>query len=187
MSILTVGAGRQFSTIAAAVAASHDGDTVQIQAGVYVNDFAIITTKISLQGVGGMASLVATASPPNGKAILTVGTDVTMDHLEFSGAAVPDANGAGIRYEGGNLTLTNCYFHDNENGIMGNPPAAGTGTVTVRNSEFAFNGNGTGLTHNLYIGDVASLTIDNSYFHDANVGHELKSRAEQTTVTNSRI
>ena len=187
MSILTVGVGQQFLTIAAAVSASHDGDTVQIQAGTYVNDFATVNTKITLQGVGGMASLVATDSPSDGKAILTVNTDVTMDHMEFSGAAVPDANGAGIRYQGGNLTLTNCYFHDNENGIMGNPPVSGTGTVTVRNSEFAYNGNGNGLTHNFYIGDVASVNIDNSYFHDAVVGHEIKSRAEQTTITNSRI
>jgi hypothetical protein len=187
MSILTVGVGQQFLTIAAAVSASHDGDTVQIQAGTYVNDFATINTKITLQGVGGMASLVATDSPSDGKAILTVNTDVTMDHMEFSGAAVQDANGAGIRYQGGNLTLTNCYFHDNENGIMGNPPVSGTGTVTVRNSEFAYNGNGNGLTHNFYIGDVASVNIDNSYFHDAVVGHEIKSRAEQTTITNSRI
>jgi hypothetical protein len=33
MSILSVGQGMRFSTIASAVAASHDGDTVQVQAG----------------------------------------------------------------------------------------------------------------------------------------------------------
>ena len=185
MSILSVGQGMQFSTIAAAVAASHDGDTVQIQAGTYVNDFATVNTKITIQGVGGMAHLVATASPPNGKAILTTNTDVTLDHLELSGAMVPDGNGAGIRYQAGNLTLTNSYVHDNQDGILGGGGA--TGTVTIRNSEFAHNGAGDGSTHNIYIGDIASLTIDGSYIHDAVVGHEVKSRAESTTVTNSRI
>jgi len=185
MSILNVGSGSQFSTVASAVAASHDGDTVQVQAGTYVNDFATINTQITLQGIGGMASLVATASPPNGKAILTTNTDVTLDHLELSGAAVPDENGAGIRYQAGNLVLTNSYVHDNQNGILGGESAAGS--ITIRNSEFAHNGFGDGHTHNIYIGDVASLTIDNSYFHDAVVGHEIKSRAEQTTITNSRI
>jgi hypothetical protein len=31
------------------------------------------------------------------------------------------------------------------------------------------------------------VSINDSYFHDANVGHEIKSRAASTTVTNSRI
>ncbi len=185
MTMLTVGAGQKFSTISAAVAASRDGDTVQVQAGTYVNDFATVNTKITIQGIGGMAHLVATIPPPDGKAILTTNTDVTLDHLEFSGAAVADRNGAGVRYQGGNLTVTNSYFHDNENGILGN--ASPTGTVTIRNSEFSHNGEGSGSTHNIYIGDIASLTIDSSYFHDAVVGHEIKSRAENTTITNSRI
>jgi len=185
MSILNVGSGSQFSTVASAVAASHDGDTVQIQAGTYVNDFATINTRITLQGVGGMAHLLATVAPPDGKAILTTNTDVTLDHLEISGAAVPDENGAGIRYQAGNLVLTNSYIHDNQDGILGGGGA--TGSITIRNSEFAHNGIGDGHTHNIYIGDVASLVIDGSYFHDAVVGHEIKSRAEQTTITNSRI
>jgi len=187
MTTLTVGAGQAYSTIAAAVAASKDGDTVQVQAGTYVNDFATINTKITIQGVGGMVNLVATVPPPDGKAYFTTNTDVSLDHLAFSGVQVADQNGAGIRYQGGNLTVTDCYFHDNQDGILGTPGVAGTGTVTIKNSEFAHNGAGDGYSHNIYIGDVASLVIDNSYFHDAVVGHEIKSRAEQTTITNSRI
>jgi pectin methylesterase-like acyl-CoA thioesterase len=52
LSTLTVGQGKQFATIAAAIAASRDGDLVAIDAGTYTNDFATITTKITLQGVG---------------------------------------------------------------------------------------------------------------------------------------
>ena len=187
MSILTVGAGQQFSTIGDAIRASKDGDTVQVQAGTYVNDFATINTKITITAVGGMAHLLATVPPPDGKAIFTINASATLDHLEFSGAKVADANGAGIRYQNGDLVLTNCYFHDNENGILGNPAVTDTGSVTVRNSEFSHNGNGNGLTHNFYIGDVASVVVDNSYFHDSVVGHELKSRAYATTITNSRF
>jgi len=185
MTILTVGSSQQFARIADAIAASRDGDTVQIQAGTYLNDFATVNTRITIQGVGGMVHLLATVPPPDGKAILTVNASVTMDHLEFSGAAVADANGAGIRYQGGDLTVTNCYFHDNQDGILGGGGA--TGSVTIRNSEFSHNGDGSGYSHNLYIGDVASLVIDGSYFHDSVVGHEIKSRAESTTITNSRI
>jgi len=185
--VLTVGSGSQFEfhTLHDAIAASHDGDVIQVQAGTYVNDFATITTNITIEGVGGMAHLVATQSPPNGKAILTTDANVTIDHLEFSGAQVPDGNGAGIRYETGNLTITNSFFHDNQDGILGGNDL--TASITINHSEFAHNGVGDGLTHNLYIGDVANLTIDNSYFHDAVVGHEIKSRAETTIVENSRI
>ncbi len=54
---LTVGPGQQFGTVAAAVNASHDGDTIDVMAGLYVNDFAEIRTRIVLQAVGGMAQL----------------------------------------------------------------------------------------------------------------------------------
>ena len=185
MATLTVGYGQQYGTIKDVVAASRDGDILQVQAGTYVNDFVEINTKITLQGMGGLVKMVGLDAIPNGKAILITNTDVTIDHFEFSGAAVSDGNGAGIRYQGGNLTVTNSYFHDNQNGILAGAVAGGV--IKIRNSEFAANGSGDGRTHNIYIGDIAKLTVDNSYFHDAIVGHEIKSRAAETVVTNSRI
>ena len=186
MSVLTVGSGQQYATLASAVAASHDGDVLQVQAGTYTNDFATINTKVTIEGVGGMVHLLATQPPSDGKAILTTNTDVTLDNIELSGAQVADGNGAGIRYQGGNLTLNDCYIHDNQDGLLSGS-TGGTGSVTIENSEFSHNGTGDGQTHNLYVGDIGSLTIDGSYLHDAVVGHEIKSRAQQTTITNSRI
>ncbi len=185
MATLTVGANQQFHRIADAVAAARDGDVVLVQAGTYVNDFATVTRKITLQGVGGMVKMVATVPPTNGKAILTTASDVTVDHFEFSGVKVADKNGAGIRYDAGNLTVTNSYFHDNENGLLA--AADAQGTITIRNSEFGHNGNGNGLTHNIYVGVVKQLTIQDCYIHDAVVGHEVKSRALNTAITGSRI
>ena len=185
MSTLTVGAGQQFQTIAAAIAAAQDGDVVAVQAGTYVNDFAEISHKITLEGVGGMVNMVATEPIPNGKAILITDTDVSIDHFSFSGAAVTDQNGAGIRYQGGNLLIANSLFQDDQDGILGAPDPAGT--ITIENSEFDHNGAGDGYTHGLYIGDIAALTIEDSYFHDAVVGHEIKSRAETTIIQDSRI
>jgi hypothetical protein len=185
MTILTVGAGQQFTTLSAAVAASKNGDVVRVQAGTYVNDFATINTKITIEGVGGMAKLLATASPSDGKAILTTNTDVTIRNVEFAGSKVPDGNGAGIRYQGGALTLEDTYFHDNQNGLLSG--AVPGGSITIRDSEFSHNGSGDGRTHNLYVGDIATLRIENSYFHDAVVGHEIKSRAQETIITGSRI
>jgi len=183
--VLTVGPGMQFSTIAAAISASHDGDTIQVQAGTYVNDFAQINTSITLEGVGGMVNMVATEQIPNGKAILVTDGNVTINNFSFSGAKVSDGNGAGIRQETGNLTLNSDAFFGNQNGIL--TASDSSATITINHSEFANNGAGDGFTHNLYVGGVKALVINDSYFHDANVGHEIKSRALNTTIENSRI
>ena len=136
MTVLSVGPGKPYSTIATAVAAAQNGDTVEVQAGTYTNQYLSINKNITLQGVGGMVSMVSTGLIPNGKAIFITSGNITIDNFEFSGAQVSDANGAGIRYEGGNLTLNGCYFHDNEDGLLGGTWP--TGTLTVNNSEFAF-------------------------------------------------
>jgi hypothetical protein len=185
MNILTVGPGQQYSTISAAIDASQDGDTIEVQAGTYTNDFATINTNITLQGVGGMVNMVCTEQIPNGKAIFITNGDDTINNFSFSGAQVADSNGAGIRYQAGNLILNNDYFHDNQEGLLGasNP----TGTITINSTEFDHNGTGDGQTHNLYVGEIGNLTINNSYFHDAIVGHEIKSRADNTIIENSRI
>jgi len=185
MPTLSVGAGKAFSTLKAAIAASSAGDTIRIDAGTYTNDFAIISHALAIEGVGGLARLVATTPPPNGKAILTINANVSIDRLEFTGAAVPDGNGAGIRYEGGNLVITNSWFHQNENGLLAAPST--NGTISIDRSQFSNNGTNTGKTHNLYVNDLARLTLTNSYFHDVKGGHEIKSRARETVITNNRI
>ena len=187
--VLTVGPGQQYTTIAGAIATSQDGDTVNVLAGTYVNDFAEIRTKIALIAVGGQVRMLAQGLIPNGKGILVTDTDVTITGFMFSGARVADANGAGIRYQGGKLVLDRCYFLNNQNGLLGAADPAGT--ITVTNSEFAHNGAASGstagYTHNIYVGAIATFEAENSYFHDANVGHQIKSRAYTTIVNNSRV
>jgi len=193
MAILTVGPGQQYATLPAAIAASQNGDVIQVQAGTYTNEFATITDSITIEGVGGMVNLVATEPPPNEKGILLIGnvTDdptVTLDNLEFSGAAVSAAdggNGAGVRYQSGNLIMNDCYVHNNQDGILADAYAAGY--ITITNSEFADNGTTSGLTHNIYISGVGTFTITGSYVTAANTGNEIQSRARVNNVTNNRI
>ena len=188
MADLTVGPGQQYATIAAAVAAAQSGDTINVQAGTYTNDFVDTSKSLVLNAVGGVVKMVETRSPPDGKAMITEGAangQFTINGFDISGVAVPDGNGAAVRYQGGNLILTHDYFHNNQDGMLA--ASDPNGTITISNSEFAFNGTGDGRTHNLYVNDVAHLDISGSYFHDANVGHEIKSRAENTTITGSRI
>jgi hypothetical protein len=186
--ILTVGPGQQFTTIEAAVAAASSGDTIDVMVGIYTNDFVGIYQSLTLQAIGGPVQIVANTDPPNGKAIIDEGgsgISVTINGFDISGAVVPDGNGAAIRYEGGSLSLNNDYIHNNQEGLLA--ASDQNGTITINNSEFAFNGAGDGLTHNIYVNDIATLTITNSYIHDASVGHEIKSRAADTIITGSRI
>lgn len=193
MATLTVGSGKEYTTLSAAVAASHNGDVIQVQAGTYTNDFSTISDSITIEGVGGMVSLVATEPPTNGKGILVIGTTtssptVTLENLEFSGAAISDAQGgnaAGVRYQAGNLTINNSYFYNNQNGLLANDDASGS--ITITNTEFADNGTTSGLTHNIYIGAVGTFSISGSYITAANTGNEIQSRALVNNITNNRI
>ena len=188
MTTLTVGPGQQYGTIADAVAASGSGDTIDVAAGTYTNDFFYIGHSLTLQAVGGEAAIVATAEPPDGKAVITEGVpgaNVVINGFDISGARVDDGNGAAIRYEGGALSLSNDYFHNNQEGLLG--AADPNGSISIDNSEIAFNGDGSGFTHGLYIGAIAQFSLTNSYVHDTAVGHEVKSRAQNNTITNDRI
>lgn len=187
MAVKTVGIGKQYSTIPSAIAAAQDGDTIQVDAGTYANQYASIAKNLTLEGVGGKVKMTSTGLIPNGKGILVIDGNVTISNFEFSGAEVADQNGAGIRFQSGNLTLNNTGFFNNENGILTNNP--GVGSLSISDSEFGDNGYDlpSGQAHGLYVGHIGSLTVNNSYFHGVLYGHEIKSRAVDNTITNSRI
>jgi parallel beta helix pectate lyase-like protein len=184
---LRVGAKRELERPSAAARIARDGDTIEIDAGIYAGDAAIWrANRLTLRAVGGRAHLRADGAEAEGSGIWVIkGNDTTIEGVEFSGAKVPNKNGAGIRLEGAGLTVRNCYFHDNENGILtGANPAS---DVVVEDSEFARNGFGDGYSHNLYIGAVRSFTLRFSYVHHARIGHNVKSRALRNQIAYNRI
>ena len=184
--VLAVGPGQPHAVPSAAAAVARAGDVVRIAAGDYRGDVATWSaSNLRICGVGGRARLFADGRSAGGKAIWVVsGADITIDNLSFHNAKVPDKNGAGIRAEhaGGDLRIVNSGFFDNENGILA---ASGPGTITIERSAFARNGFGDGYSHNLYANNIARLTVRASYFADARIGHNLKSRAAQTVIENS--
>src|SRR6185295_13285067 len=100
MTITNVTTGATYATVSESISNSSAGDVIQVSAGTYSEDFPKITHSLTIQGVGGLAHLTPIGSPSNGQGILVIDApDVTLDHLELSGAAVPDGNGAGIRFE----------------------------------------------------------------------------------------
>jgi hypothetical protein len=184
---LHVGRTADFPTPSAAAAVAHDGDTIEIASGEYHGDAAIWSAN-RLHIVGGepRPHVFADGRDVQGKGTWLIrGDDVVVEHVELSGARVADRNGAAIRLEGRNLVLRDSYLHDNENGLLAG--ASPMSEITIDHSEFARNGNGEGTTHNVYVGAVAKLVVTRSYLHHAIVGHNLKSRAAVSIVTDSRL
>jgi hypothetical protein len=193
--VLQVGPGKPYAKPCAAIAAAQAGDTIEVDAaGQYGGDTCAWTTDgLTVKGVNGRAKIDLTgATPAQQKGIFTIGgtASATIESFELSGAAISASagnNGAGIRHQGTNLTVRDCYIHDNQDGILGSPATANTGTVLVESSEFSHNGAGDGYSHNMYIGNYASFTLRSSYSHHGNVGHLFKSRAFATYVLYNRI
>jgi hypothetical protein len=185
--VLEVGPGEALPTPSAASVVAQTGDTIHIGAGDYRGDVATWSANnLTICGVGGRARLFADGRNAQGKGIWVVSgpstSTMTIYNVEFHDAKVPDENGAGIRLDGGNLVLNNTGFYDNENGILG---GEGATTVTIEDSEFARNGFGDGFTHNIYIGNINRLNVRASFFHEAKIGHNLKSRARENFIENS--
>jgi len=186
-----VGPDFLIKTPSKAIERAENGDTIKIIAGIYENDYAVINQdNLTIVGINGFAHLKSSGSVPGGKAIWIInGNNVTIRNIEFSGARVPDKNGAGIRLQHGSLTLDNCYFHDNEMGLLtaGDPKIH----LTIENSEFSRSRQDyliTGkLSHNIYVGEIGRFVMENSISRGAEYGHLVKSRARNTVIRNNRL
>jgi len=200
--------GAYYATLSDAISGSAANDVLLVPAGSYVENFPSITHSLTIDAVGGLASLSNPRPiPPNDRAILDVpidaGVNLSISGLEISGAQreEPNPNGAGILFEIGNgtLTVTNSYIHNNEDGILtGYPDAASPGgvmSVVISHSQISDNGAppgssyaASGSDHNLYIGALTSFTLTDSYVSDEQgYGHEVKSRALTNIIRDNRI
>lgn len=148
---LTAGAGKMYSTVRAAAAAAQNGDLVLIDAGTYLNDVCLWSaSNLTVRGVGPGRSYIKATNGTNygdkGNWVIS-GQNFTAENIEFSGGFSSSTNGAGMRFDiSGDITIRNCFFHDNHNGILG-----GCGNLLVENSIFEHNGYGDGQSHNMYV------------------------------------
>jgi hypothetical protein len=185
---ITVGPTGQYAMPCAGISAAQAGDIVEIDAaGTYTGDVCVInTSNLTIRGVNGRPHIDAGGNNAQGKGIWVVaGNNTLIENIEMSGASVPSHNGAAIRQEGTNVTIRNCYFHDNEDGIL--TGADPNSAILIEYSEFARNGFGDGYSHNMYIGNVQQFTLQFSYSHLANVGHLVKSRAATNYILYNRL
>jgi hypothetical protein len=183
--VLEVGADKQYKKPSEAVAAASNGDDVKIYAGQYFDCSIIGVDNLTIEGVGPDA--VLTDKPCAGKALLVIDSNnVTVRNLTIQRARVPDHNGAGIRAEGGDLTVENSRFINNENGIL----SADNPKATIRVTGSSFIGNGSckgGCSHGIYIGHIKLLHIDHTRFFNTHEGHHIKSRAARTEIIDCDI
>jgi len=122
-----------------------------------------------------------------GKAALVLrGRSATVEGLVFANMHVPDRNGAGIRLERGDLTVSQSWFRDSEEGILsGDDPS---GTIAIDKSTFTrlgtCEGSG-GCAHSIYIGNYGALTVTRSRFEGGRGGHYVKTWSKRVAILNS--
>jgi hypothetical protein len=185
-----VGPNGQYLRIADAARMAKAGDVVEIEAGDYRADVASWPqSRLIIRGVGGAARIHADGRAAEGKAIWVIRRgDFDISNIDFIGARAGDGNGAGIRFEGGNLRLRHCLFWGNQMGLLtSDGDHAKNSSLTIENSEFAYSHVDGRWGHNLYVGTIESLAVSGSWFHHAGVGHLLKSRAKRSEVRYSRL
>ena len=184
---LRVGPDQTYKAPSQAIAAAHDGDTVTIAAGTYFDCASVRQNNLTIEGVG--PKTVMTDRTCAGKAILVIdGNNDTVKNLTLQRARVPDGNGAGVRAEGGNLTLDGVDVVNNQDGLLAAPnPKA---TIRILNSNFVDNGtcsSGGGCAHAIYVNALALLDVEHTRIYDTQHGHSIKSRALKTIVKDCTI
>lgn len=160
--------------------------TITIAPGTY-NECAIqqaghITFRAAQPG-----SVVFDSGTCEGKAALVLrGNGSTVDGIVFRNMRVDDGNGAGIRIEIGDLTVTNSMFLDSQEGILGSTDEA----TTIRIDRSTFSGLGQcdetpDCAHSIYLGNTGRVIVTNSRFERGRGGHYVKLRSPNVEIANN--
>ncbi len=169
-------------TLAAAVAAAADGDTIHLAPGAYYECAVLRQRNLVLEGPGA----VLTDRICEGKALLVArGGNLTVRDVTLARARVADRNGAGIRLEAQGLSLERVRFADNEVGVL----AAQGGAGQVRVVECRFEGGGVAgerPTAALMVGVVGLLRVERSVF-DAVKGAQIVTNAARSELVGNQI
>ena len=191
--VIRVGRGRAIAHLVDAARQARSGDVIEVDAGEYPGDVASWPqSNLTIRAVGGRARIVQGDVSAEGKAIWVIkGDNVVVENFEFAGARVPGRNGAGIRHEGGKLTVRNCLFEGNEMGLLTwNDERA---SLIVEKSEFRNNAvaseyhRGDHIGHQIYVGTIGAFLLTDSYVHQGAFGHLVKTRARENRIFNNRI
>lgn len=177
-------AGTRHATLAEAVAAIGAGrGGITIAPGVYAQ-CAVQTAGVIAYRAEQPGTVIFDGTACEGKAALVLrGREAEVDGIVFRNIAVPDGNGAGIRLETGDLRVRNSMFVDSQQGILtASDPSA---SIVIVRSTFSGLGRCDGdqaCAHSIYIGEIASLSVERCRFEAGTGGHYVKSRARRTDI-----
>jgi hypothetical protein len=179
--------GRGYASLQQAVDAIGEGEGTIIIAPGTVRQCAVQKAGVVAFRAAVPGQTVFDGVSCEGKAALVLrGQAASIDGIIFQNMRVKDRNGAGIRLEQGDLTITRAIFRNSEQGILtaDDPSSA----ILIDRSTFSGLGRCDGdyaCAHSIYIGGYGSLSVTNSRFERGNGGHYVKSRAGRIKVTDS--
>ncbi len=179
--------GRSYGSLQQAVDAIGEGEgTIIIAPGTYrqcaIQKAGVVAFRASVPG----QSVFDSATCEDKAALVLRGDAASIDGIIFQNMRVKDRNGAGIRLEKGDLTITRAIFRNSEQGILTADDRSGS--ISIDRSTFSGLGRcdgGYSCAHSIYIGGYGSLSVSNSRFERGNGGHYVKSRATRISVTDS--
>lgn len=179
--------GQGFATLDEAVQAVRTGTaTILIAPGVYHQCTVQAGGRITFRAVEpGTAIFEGTACEDKAAFVLR-GAGSVVDGIVFRGIRVPDGNGAGIRTEIGDLTVTNSMFLDSQEGILGGHPSGQR--ISIDHSTFAGLGQcdeTPDCAHAIYLANRGQVTITNSRFERGRGGHYVKLRVPNVQITDN--
>jgi len=173
--------GRPMTDLAEALKWAQSGSLIELGAGVYPQAGELKADNVTIRGEPGA---VLEGKAAKGKAALVLsGNNTRVEQLECRNIQVKHKNGACIRLQGRDLTLSQVYFHDSESGVLaGYKP----GRVLVEHSRFERLGKN-GRAHGIYVGGGQLVIRHSKFLSGQSEGHEVKSGAELTLIEDSVI
>jgi hypothetical protein len=177
--------GQGFAHLDDAVNAVRDGNaTILIAPGTYHECTVQTGGKISFKAVQPGTAIFEKTVCEEKAAFVLRGRGSSVDGIVFRGFAVDDGNGAGIRIEMGDLTVTNSMFLDSQEGILGGGHET-VRRITIDHTTFAGLGQceTENCSHAIYLAVDGDVIVTNSRFERGTGGHYVKLRARRVTIT----
>ncbi|QCB43142.1 right-handed parallel beta-helix repeat-containing protein [Sphingomonas sp. PAMC26645] len=179
--------GQGFATLQEAVSSIRLGTaTILIAPGTYRQCAVQAGGHITFKAVKPGTAIFEKVACEDKAALVLRGQGSVVDGLVFRGYRVSDGNGAGIRTEMGDLTVTNAMFLDSQEGILGGEPIGQK--ILIDHSTFAGLGQcdeSPGCSHAVYLANKGSVTITNSRFERGTGGHYVKLRVPTVSITDN--
>lgn len=183
---LQVGPGQALLRPSQAAGMARAGDTVLIAPGTYYDCAIWRANRLTIAGTG--PGVVMTDRACAGKAAFVIdGDDVTVRNITFQRIRVPDNNGAGIRAEGGNLTVEDAVFLNNQAAILTADRAGAV--LRIQGTRFIDNGGCREgrCTDTLMVGRWGGLEVLDSSFERPRGGLAISSDAAAVTLRGNHI